>query len=93
MSLKFVDEETREKFRLKPGGLRRHEGTGVGDGDELVERGRVHGEGQYRVLAASALEFAEASDTADEVNPFVRPRVLDTEDGGNQVVLKNRDIE
>ena len=39
-----VADQTVAEFGLKPGGLGRHDFSGVGDGHELVNSGGIHGE-------------------------------------------------
>ena len=53
----------------------------------------MHGEGKLHVGMNSALQFAEAADTADEVDPVVGFRVQDAENGRQDQVLKDRDVQ
>ena len=77
-----MHEQPVPQLGLEPCRFRRHDLTGVGDGDELVNRGRVHAERDFHFAGVdAALELAGTADTADEVHALVGARIGDAEDG------------
>ena len=92
--IKGVDEESRTQFRLKPGGLGRHDFPRIGDVDELLNGGRIHGESDGPISAVDApFKFLCATDSADEINAIVRAGIPNAELGTQDAVLENGHVE
>ena len=75
-----MDHHTRTEFRLEPGGLRRHDVARIGNVDELLHGNRVECESRLHLAAIDTLlQLFQAANTADEIDPFRRPQILDVE--------------
>ena len=89
-----VDEEAGAQLRLEPRGLRRHRDAGVGDRHDVGDLRRVHREGDRPAPGPHALlQLTRPADPADEVDSRVRAGVADAEDGTEQAILEDRDVE
>src|SRR5580698_9110164 len=89
-----VDEEAAAELGLEPGALGGHEETGVADGEELLDLGRVEMDGGGEgARAHPALELGDAAEAADEVDVLVAARVGDAEDGAEDLILADRAVE
>ena len=83
-----VDEQPRTQFRFEPSAFRGHDLAGVSDIHQLAHGHGVQGEGDGGVTGVDLLaEVIGAADTADEADAFAGARVVDAEDGGEDVVL------
>lgn len=72
----------------------RHDLAGVGDGHELIDRGGVHGEGDGELAAVHQLfQLGCATNAADEVDALAGAGVVDGEDGFQELILKDADVE
>ena len=87
--IKFVDYESRAKFRFKPCCLGGHDVAAVGNIHQLFHRHREQREGHSHFAGIdTAFQFAEATDAADEVNALVATQVGDAENiAENEVIL------
>ena len=75
-----MDYEPAAKFRLKPGGLGRHDFAAVGDVHDLLHGNGIEGEGKFHFAAVDALlQLAEAAQAAHEVDALVATQVLDAQ--------------
>ena len=73
-----MDYEPAAEFRLKPGGLGRHDFAAVGDVHDLLHGNGIEGEGEFHLAAVDALlQLAEAAQAAHEVDALVATQVLD----------------
>ena len=89
-----MDYQSRAQLGLKPGGLGGHDVAGVGNIHELLHRHGIEGEGHLHLTAVdAALEFAEATDTTDEVDALVLAQVAQAEDVVEDEVRGDGDIE
>ena len=84
-----MNEQSAHQLRLKPCGFRRHNLVRICDIHKVVKSGRIHLKCNFHILVYSPLKLAESSDTADEINPLVGTGIVNAEDWGNNIVLKN----
>ena len=92
--IQSVDNKARTQFRLKPSSLGRHDVAGVSDVDDLLHAHWIEREGDLHLTAVDAtLQFAEATDTADEVDALVGAEVLDTQNLVEDKVAEDGDIQ
>ena len=76
-----MDYETAAQFRLKPGGLGRHDFAAVGDVHDLLHGNGIESEGKFHFAAIHALlQFAKAAQAAYEVDALVAAQVLDAQE-------------
>src|SRR5512140_2319598 len=92
--LEAVDEEARTQLRLEPRGLRRHRDARVRDRHDVGDLRRIHREGDGSAARPDALlELRGAADPADEVDARVRARIADSEDGTEETLLEDGDVQ
>src|SRR5713101_9841895 len=89
-----VQNQSAPELRLEPGGFRRHDLPGVRNRHHLFEAGGMQREGD-RVLTRLdlLLELRGAPDTAHEIDPLVRPRISDSQDRTQEIVLEDGDVQ
>ena len=76
-----MDYKPAAEFRLKPGGLGRHDFATVGDVHDLLHGNGIEGEGKFHLAAIHALlQFAEAAQAAYEVDALVAAQILDAQE-------------
>ena len=81
LSAELMYDESTAQLRFKPCSLRRHDIARVGYVHDLLHCDRIESEGSLHLSAVySALEFAEPSESSDEVYALVASEVLDAED-------------
>ena len=89
-----MDNEARAQFRLEPSGLWRHNVASVGNVDDLFHGNGIECESNLHFAVVHAtFQLAEATDTANEVDALVGAEVLDAEDGVQDMVGKDLDIQ
>ena len=91
--LKTVNEQTAPEFWLKPCGLRRHEHSGVCDGQKFIHGCRIHGKGNSARAVCSFLESFQTADSADKMDAGIGFRLGDSEDGGEDSLLQDRHVK
>ena len=82
------------EFGFEPGGFRRHHLAAIGNGHQVGHLRCVHGEGDRHFAAInSALQFCEAADATNEIDPFVAAQIGDAEYRAEQVFGEQADVE
>ena len=76
-----MDYEPAAEFRLKPGGLGRHDFAAVGDVHDLLHGNGIEGEGKFHLAAIHALlQLAESAQATYEVDALIAAQVLDAQE-------------
>src|SRR5687767_1169495 len=78
--LNHVRQQTVSELRFEPRRFRRHDAAGVGDAHQVVDRNRMHREGDRELPRIDELlELPRTANAANEVNPLVGADVGDPE--------------
>lgn len=94
MLFQFVDYEARTELRLKPGCLRGHDVSRVGNVHKLLHGNGIEREAKTHLATVyPALQFAQPADSSDEIDAFIAAKVVDAEDVAQDQVGGNRDVE
>ena len=89
-----MDYETRTEFRFEPSSFWRHDVACVGDVDDLLHSYRVKCKSDFHFARVNAtFEFAKATDTAYEVDTFVRTEVFEAENFVEDEVRRDSYVE
>ena len=76
-----MDNQSAAQFRLEPSCLRRHDFSAVGDVHNLLHRYGIECQGSTHLTGVdTALQLAEAAQTAYEVDALRRTQVADVQD-------------
>src|SRR5690606_10916678 len=78
--IKEVHQQSASQFGFKPGRFRRHEKARIRHGNELIDRGWIHGERQFRLPGVyEPLKLFYASNAADEIDVGIAAWICDSE--------------
>ena len=89
-----MNDKAAAEFRLEPRRFWRHDFAGIGDIHDLFHRDRIECQSHLHLAAVhAAFQFAEATETADEVDALVFAKVLDAEDFVENQARGDADIE
>ena len=74
----LVDKYAAPELGLKPGGLGRHDGAGIGNIHQILHGSRIHGKCHLHFTAVYPVsKTLQATDTAYEIDPLVGTGILD----------------
>ena len=89
-----MNKQPASELRFEPGGFRGHDHPRIGDLDEIVnprgEEGKGHG---VALLIHHPLQFIHPADPADELDPVIRSRILDAQDGTQEMILEDGHVQ
>ena len=90
----FVDDKTTSEFWFEPSGLRWHNVTRVGNVHDLLHADGIEGKCEFHFSAIDAsFEFAQTSQSSNEVDTLIRTQVLDAEDFVKDILGGYRNIK
>ena len=89
-----MDEQAAPEFLFEPGGFRRHDLPLVRHGHHLPHRGGIKRKGNGETGPVDEpLQLRHPPDAADKIDPRIHPLIPDAEDGPEEVLLEEGDVE
>ena len=89
-----MDDEARTQFGLKPGSLGRHDLATVGNVDDLLHGHGIEGQSHLHLATVNTtFQFAQAADTANEVDALVGTQVGDAQDVAQDIIAADGYVE